>query len=119
MDRSRPTAKHEVGLEQVTPEKNPSSPNPRLATVDSLVPSQRFTQGLITPNVVVPPAAKQNVLLTHDTSDKMFQSPGAEVVINVQLDPFQRAANGWASSLESMMVPTARQKVPFGHDTPS
>src|SRR6476660_5855392 len=75
IDRSRPTAKHEVGLVQVTPEKNPSSPNPWLATVDRRVPSQRFTHGLVTPNVVVPPAAKQNVLLTHDTSDNMFQSP--------------------------------------------
>ena len=58
---------------QVTPEKNPSSPNPWLATVDSVVPSQRFTHGLVTPNVVVPPAAKQYVLLTHDTLVKKFR----------------------------------------------
>ena len=62
------------------------------------------------------PAVKQKVLLTHDTFAKLLESPVPDVAIKVQLDPFQRAANGWPAPLE-LVVPTARQNVALEHDT--
>jgi hypothetical protein len=91
-----PAAKHVVAVAHATVDASLFGPAFATVTVAHVEPSQRLIHGLIPEEYEYEnPAEKHRVLLAQATLGNMLSTPpGILVLINVQVAPFQRPANG-------------------------
>jgi hypothetical protein len=121
VDRRTPTAVHELRFTHVTPSSPFSAfPGLGLARIVQWVPSQRSISVLWVECVKREPTAKHAVLVAHATpNNKLDVAPtGFGLGTIDQRLPSQRSVSVRGTLPETVKLPTAKQRVGLGHDTP-